>query len=61
MRKPVQDTRFGLKKVRYITVAICVLAAQGIVKDNLHGHVERYVFRIRFHVDQVALNGRAVV
>jgi hypothetical protein len=50
-----------LKKVRDVIVAVCVFAAQGIVKDNVYGHVECYVFWVWLNIDEVALNGRAVI
>ena len=45
------ETGFWLKKVRKITVVVCVLAPQGVIKDDFYWHIERYVLGIRLNVD----------
>ena len=50
-----------MKEVSHVAVAVTVFAAQGVVEDNFHGHIEFDAGRIGVDTDEITFNRGAVV
>ena len=44
---------FRLEKVRYVRVAVSILAAKGVIKHHFYWHIEFNFFRVRLNVSFV--------